>query len=71
MRKAYYTLLVGLIFEAAGALWDLSIHSQRAIEEGLEVFFAIPAHDLILLGFVVNVVGFALLTRELWRSGQS
>lgn len=65
MQTAYRTIGIGILIQGIGFLWDLYIHLDTNVKEGLDEFFKIPAHDLIVAGFLITIAGFALLRRAL------
>lgn len=71
MRHAYYVIMSGLIIQFIGFVWDLKIHSKNGVNEGLDEFFTVPAHDLIIGGFIITIIGFCIFSKILWQNKQS
>lgn len=68
MKKARNILFGGLLMQLVGFLWDLKIHSQSGVEEGLDEFFSVPAHDLVILGYIICGIGFLVLYQSIKKN---
>jgi hypothetical protein len=64
MKRPFAILCVGLVIQFIGFIWDFYIHLTSGLAEGLNVFFKVPAHNLIVIGYGITWVSLLLFLKE-------
>lgn len=57
MKKALITIIIGLVLQGIGVIFDLLDHLTRVFPRGFEAFILAPAHDLVGLGMIISLIG--------------